>query len=64
MIRKCSPFLCALIIFSIRSATAQAAGDPYKPVLERLESISVQPIPEFRFHSDIPHPEDLAGGWR
>jgi alpha-mannosidase len=58
MIRKCSPFLCALIIFSIRSATAQAAGDPYKPVLERLESISVQPIPEFRFHSDIPHPED------
>jgi len=58
MIRKCSPFLCAFIIFSIRSATAQAAGDPYKPVLERLESISVQPIPEFRFHSDIPHPED------
>jgi alpha-mannosidase len=58
MIRKCSPFLCALIIFSVRSARAQTAGDPYKPVLERLESISVQPIPELRFHSDIPHPED------
>ncbi len=37
---------------------AQAPSDPYKPVLDRLESISTQPIPEFRYHSDIPHPED------
>ncbi len=32
--------------------------DPYKSVLDRLESIAVFPITDWRFHSDLPHPED------
>lgn len=52
------PLLCALFIPSGRLLIAQGPADPNKPVLDRLQSISVQPIPEFRYHSDIPHPED------
>src|SRR5580692_4935694 len=33
-------------------------SDPYKPVLDRLESLSRQSESEWRFHADIPHPED------
>src|ERR1700733_7120507 len=35
-----------------------AAPNPYKPTLDRLESLTRQPEPEWRFHSDVPHPED------
>lgn len=31
--------------------------DPYKPVLDRLRELSIYPEPEWRFHTDIPHPE-------
>jgi len=31
--------------------------DPYKSTLERLESLSHQGEPEWRVHTDIPHPE-------
>ncbi len=32
--------------------------DPYKPVLDRLDSFSVLPVADWRFHADVPHPED------
>ena len=32
--------------------------DPYKPVLDHLESLSILPLPDWRFHADIPHPEE------
>jgi alpha-mannosidase len=35
------------------------AADPYKPVLDRLESLIMLAQPEWRYHADIPHPEDL-----
>ena len=34
------------------------AADPNKPLLDRLESLTQNSEPEWRFHSDIPHPED------
>jgi len=48
-----SIFMCAAAGFS---QTDHA--DPYKPVLDRLESLTHQAEPEWRFHSEIPHPED------
>ncbi len=34
--------------------------DPYKAVLDRLASLTALPEPEWHFHSDIPHPEDVS----
>ncbi|HEY1467585.1 MAG TPA: glycoside hydrolase family 38 C-terminal domain-containing protein [Candidatus Acidoferrum sp.] len=36
---------------------AQSA-DPQSAVLDRLQSLSVLPLPDWRFHEDIAHPED------
>jgi alpha-mannosidase len=54
-----------LLIFQV-SGFSQAFNqkdeppDPYKPILDRVASLAVQPLPEWRFHDDIPHPEDPA----
>ena len=48
--------LPALVCF----AQTAEPPNPYKPVLDRLASFTVQPLPEWRFHSDVPHPEDSA----
>ncbi len=39
---------------------AQSSGDadPYKATLDRLQSLSSQAELDWRFHADIPHPED------
>src|SRR6202158_1305753 len=34
------------------------APDPYKTTLDRLDTLTRQAEPEWRFHTDIPHPED------
>jgi alpha-mannosidase len=34
------------------------APDPYKSTLDRLQSLTAQSEPEWRFHADVPHPED------
>jgi alpha-mannosidase len=54
-----------LIQFSTLAAFAQQPPtrgtdltDPYKSVLDRLQAISVVKLSEWRFHSDVPHPED------
>ncbi len=49
-----------LIVLNTVFAVSQnsAAPDPYKPALDRLASLTNQPEPEWRFHSDVPHPED------
>jgi len=36
------------------------ANDSYKLTLDRLESLSLLPQPEWRIHSDIAHPENLS----
>ena len=57
-------FLLALSILVPSAVAADAATteavDPYKPILDRLESLSTLPVPDWQFHSDVPHPEDPA----
>ena len=50
------------------AASAQEAphADPYKPTLDRLQSLLQQGETEWRAHSDVAHPEDPAlndSGW-
>ena len=39
-------------------ALAQNAADPNKTALDHLQSLTQQAEPEWRFHADVPHPED------
>src|SRR6267378_5730667 len=32
--------------------------NPYKPILDRLESLQTMSLPEWRYHEDLAHPED------
>lgn len=48
--------LAATAAFS-QNAQVQKADDPYKPTLDRLESLTLLPQPEWRIHDDIAHPE-------
>jgi alpha-mannosidase len=44
--------------FSQNKAADAGSSDPYKPTLDRLESLSRQAESEWRYHADVPHPED------
>src|SRR5580698_6695507 len=44
--------------FTFIAAQAANTPDPYKATLDRLQSLSSQGETEWRFHADIPHPED------
>ncbi len=48
--------LCLAASFTL--AQNPATNDPYKTTLDRLLSLTSQNEPEWRFHSDVPHPED------
>lgn len=64
--------LVFLYFFFALTALAQSTqdnspADPYKPTLDRLQSLVTVPLPEWRFHADVPHPEDAAlndGDWQ
>ena len=48
------------------AAQAPQPSDPYKATLDRLESLTVAPLAEWRYHEDIAHPEDVSlsdAGW-
>src|SRR5437660_10825700 len=34
--------------------------DPYKATLDRLDALMTLPLPEWRFHTDVPHPESAS----
>ncbi|MFZ0732834.1 MAG: alpha-mannosidase [Candidatus Sulfotelmatobacter sp.] len=57
MKRFTASLLLCLFFFAI-SGFCQDSSDPYKPTLDRLESLTQLSEAEWRFHSDIPHPED------
>ena len=53
--------VCAVlaVLFCTAAALCQeSAADPYKAILDRLEGLTRQAESEWRFHADIPHPED------
>ncbi len=41
-----------------QSPASQNVTDPYKPTLDRLESLTILPLSDWRVHVDVPHPED------
>jgi alpha-mannosidase len=44
----------------VRSGQSDQPADSYKPTLDRLESLTTLPLPDWRYHADMPHPEDPA----
>ncbi len=52
--------VCFLLAGFLFAADDAAVPDPYKPVLDKLESLNVVPVPEWRWHTDVAHPEDLT----
>jgi alpha-mannosidase len=54
-------FFVALIMWAkICAAQAPGAANPYKPLVDRLESIVSPPLDEWRYHADVAHPEDSS----
>ena len=55
-------FFVSLLLLHAAFAVSQnaSAPDPYQPALDRLESLTRQAEPEWRFHADVPHHEDPA----
>jgi alpha-mannosidase len=52
-------FLLALfMLVKVCGAQTSAGADPYKPLVDRLDSIVSVPVDEWRYHADLPHPED------
>ena len=41
-------------------AQGTAAGNAYKPLTDRLESIVTMPLDEWRYHADVAHPEESS----
>ena len=65
---KRSALLLTFVVSSAVFGFSQASNssDPYRPTLDRLQSIVSQTEAEWRFHTDVPHPEDPAlndSGW-
>ena len=60
MRRFASLLMCLWVISLSVAALAQnsVATDPYKAPLDRLQSLSTQGETQWRFHADVPHPED------
>lgn len=54
--------LALLVILALPSRAQENSTLPesYKTALNRLQSLTVYPETEWRFHVDVPHPEDLS----
>jgi len=52
-------FVCCFLLPAFSQQPApNSPSDPHKPTLDRLQSLTTMELPEWRFHSDVPHPED------
>jgi alpha-mannosidase len=59
-------FLTANFISAQQPVLGQKTADPYAPTLDRLQLLTALPLSEWRFHTDLPHPEDSSlddSGW-
>ena len=57
--KRAALFLLVLVLPAAFAVSQDSsAPDPYKPTLDRLDALTRQAEPEWRFHADIPHPED------
>ncbi len=58
--------IAARVVVAQESPASRKATDPYQPTLDRLQSLTTMPLPEWRFHADVPHPENSSldeAGW-
>jgi alpha-mannosidase len=51
-------FLLAVLAVAQDIQRSSAASDPYKSTLDHLESLTTDPLPQWRTHADVAHPED------
>jgi alpha-mannosidase len=61
--KRAAVFLVVAILVCITSSFSQTnrksePSEPYKAVLDRLQSLLTQAERQWRFHTDVPHPED------
>jgi alpha-mannosidase len=57
----------ALSSSGVRCGQSNQPPDSYQPTLDRLESLTTLPLPDWRYHADLAHPEDPAlndADWR
>ncbi len=52
------PVLLVLILSTLSLAQTSNPSDSYKATLDRLNALTRQAESEWRFHTDVPHPED------
>jgi alpha-mannosidase len=52
--------LDVLLVAATASAQNQPPANPYQPVLDRLNSCVTIPLDAWKYHADLPHPEDAA----
>src|SRR5579864_7571835 len=58
--KRSAILVVVMILLCVAFGVSQnsSGSDQYKPMLDRLESLTRQGESEWRFHADIPHPED------
>jgi alpha-mannosidase len=58
--RRSAVFFTLVVLLHAAFAVSQDSGvlDPYEPILDRLDALTRQNEAEWRFHADLPHPED------
>ena len=62
-IKKRFPVRALIALFMLAkccAAQAPADANPYKPLIDRLDSIVTLPLDEWRYHADVSHPEDSS----
>ena len=58
MKRSTGSLVLFLFVYSVVGLCQNTISDSYKPTLDRLNSLTHQPESQWRFHQDVPHPED------
>src|SRR5579864_8946608 len=58
IMKRLAVFVLFPLFFAAAGLCQNNAADPYKSTLDRLNSLTHQNESEWRFHDDIPHPED------
>ena len=58
--KRSAIFLVLVLSVCAASGICQTSSgsDPYKPIFDRLQSLTSEGEPDWRYHADVPHPED------
>ena len=57
---SCFLYCCFVIPVFAQPTQANPLADPYKATLDHLQLLTTMPLPEWRSHADVPHPEDAS----